>query len=136
MLTNKPEEYDRIEIDEQFNVSVMDKKNNIVHREALSTGERLVVALSFILGLKQASEKIAPLVLDTFFTNLDEEHFGNIVKALPKFADQVILILTKLEYKNLKEMAPTSFFEHTSQIFQVIRSRSEARSQIELCEGI
>ena len=82
MLTNKPEEYDRIEIDEQFNVSVLDKHNNIVQREALSTGERLVVALSFILGLKQASEKTAPLVLDTFFAHLNEEHFGNIVKAI------------------------------------------------------
>lgn len=131
-LTNKPDEYDRIEIDEHFNVSVMDKSNNVVQREALSTGERLVVALSFILGLKQASEKTAPLVLDTFFAHLDEEHFGNIVKALPKFADQVVLILTKLEYKNLKEMAPESFFDHISQTLHVIRNKSELRSQI--CE--
>lgn len=130
MLTNKPEEYDRIEIDEQFNVSVMDKNNYVVHREDLSTGERLVVALSFILGLKQASEKIAPLVLDTFFAHLDEEHFGNIVKALPKFADQVILILTNLEYKNLKEMAPKSFFDYISQTMQVVRIKSEFRSKI------
>ena len=129
-LTNKPEEYDRIEIDEQFNVSVMDKHDNIVHREDLSTGERLVVALSFILGLKQASEKVAPLVLDTFFAHLDEEHFGNIVRALPKFADQVILILTNLEYRNLKEMAPSSFFEHVAQTLQTIRNKQEFRSHI------
>ena len=135
MLTNKPEEYDRIDIDDQFNVSVMNKNNNVVHREDLSTGERLVVALSFILGLKQASEKTAPLVLDTFFAHLDEEHFGNIVKALPRFADQIILILTNLEYKNLKEMAPKSFFDHISQTMQAVRNKSELRSQIELCEG-
>jgi len=133
-LTNKPEEYDRIEIDEQFNVSVMDKHNSIVHREDLSTGERLVVALSFILGLKQASEKVAPLVLDTFFAHLDEEHFGNIVKALPRFADQVILILTNLEYKNLKEMAPKSFFENVAQTLQTVRNKTEFRSNIVLCE--
>jgi DNA sulfur modification protein DndD len=129
-LTNKPDEYDRIEIDETFNVSVMDKNNNVVQRGALSTGERLVVALSFILGLKQASEKTAPLVLDTFFDHLDDEHFGNIIKALPKFADQVVLILTKLEYKNLKEMAPESFFDHISQTLHVVRNKVELRSQI------
>jgi DNA sulfur modification protein DndD len=105
-----------------------------VQGEDLSTGERLVVALSFILGLKQASEKTAPLVLDTFFAHLDEEHFGNIVKALPRFADQIILILTNLEYKNLKEMAPKSFFDHISQTMQAMRNKSELRSQIELCE--
>ena len=33
MLTNKPDEYDRIDIDEQFNVSVMSKDNKVVHRE-------------------------------------------------------------------------------------------------------
>lgn len=136
LLTNKPEEYDRIEIDEQFNVSVMDKHNNVVHREDLSTGERLVVALSFILGLKQASEKVAPLVLDTFFAHLDEEHFGNIVKALPKFADQVILILTNLEYKNLKEMAPSSFFEHVAATLQTLRNKLEFRSCIVPSEGV
>lgn len=135
LLTNKPEEYDRIEIDEQFNVSVVDQRNNVVHREDLSTGERLVVALSFILGLKQASEKTAPLVLDTFFAHLDEEHFGNIVKALPRFADQIVLILTNLEYKNLKEMAPRSFFDHISQIWQTVRNKSELRSSIAQCEG-
>ena len=135
-LTNKPEEYDRIEIDEQFNVSVIDKNDNIVHREDLSTGERLVVALSFILGLKQASEKVAPLVLDTFFAHLDEEHFGNIVKALPKFADQVVLILTNLEYKNLKEMAPSSFFLHVAQTLQTVRNKPEFRSLIMTSEGI
>jgi len=135
-LTNKPEEYDRIEIDEQFNVSVMDKNNNIVHRENLSTGERLVVALSFILGLKQASEKVAPLVLDTFFAHLDEEHFENIVKALPKFADQVVLILTNLEYKNLKEMAPSSFFKHVAETFQTVRDTSEFKSHITKSEEV
>ena len=107
-----------------------DKNDNTVHRENLSTGERLVVALSFILGLKQASEKVAPLVLDTFFAHLDEEHFGNIVNALPKFADQVILILTNLEYKNLKEMAPSSFFDYVSNTFQTVRIASESRSTI------
>jgi DNA sulfur modification protein DndD len=131
-LTNKPMEYDRIEIDEQFNVAVMDKHSNVVHREDLSTGERLVVALSFILGLKQASEKVAPLVLDTFFAHLDEEHFGNIIKALPKFADQIVLILTNLEYKNLKEMAPSSFFKHVAQTFQTARDTAELKSKITL----
>jgi hypothetical protein len=94
------------------------------------------VALSFILGLKQASEKVAPLVLDTFFAHLDEEHFGNIVKALPKFADQVILILTNLEYKNLKEMAPSSFFLHVAQTLQTVRNKPEFRSLIMTSEGM
>jgi DNA sulfur modification protein DndD len=129
-LTNKPEEYDRIEVDDQFNVSVIDKRNNVVHRETLSTGEREVVALSFILGLMRASEKVAPLVLDTFFVHLDESHYGNIVKTLPSFADQIILILTDLEYQNLKERATSSFFKHVAQTWRTMRNQAEFRSTI------
>jgi DNA sulfur modification protein DndD len=129
-LTNKPEEYDRIEVDDQFNVSVIDKHNNTVHRETLSTGEREVVALSFILGLMKASEKIAPLVLDTFFVHLDEAHYGNIVKTLPTFADQIVLILTDLEYQNLKERAPSSFFKHVTQTWQTVRNQAQFASTI------
>jgi len=131
-LTNKPEEYTRIDIDDNYNVRVVDSKGNIIFRPGLSTAEREIVALSFILGLKNASEKIAPLVLDTFFVHLDESHYSNIVSALPSFSDQTILILTDLEYKNLKERASESFFESVNQIWKINRIRGEERSEPKL----
>jgi len=131
-LTNKSEEYEGIEIDEQYNVSVTDKHKNIVKRTKLSTGEKEVVALSFILGLKTGSEKLAPLVLDTFFTNLDGTHTENIVKALPTFADQVILILTDSEYNTLKTIAPNSFFDRIALVWNTVRIQPEERSEIKI----
>ena len=135
-LTNKPQEYDGIEIDDQYNVSVEDRHDNIVKRTKLSTGEKEVVALSFILGLKRGSEKTAPLVLDTFFTNLDGTHTENIVKALPSFADQVILILTDSEYENLKKIAPNNFFDRIAQVWQTMRIQREERSEIEIVKEV
>lgn len=128
-LTNKPDEYARIDIDDNYNVRVVDSKGNIIFRPGLSTAEREIVALSFILGLKNASEKIAPLILDTFFVHLDESHYSNIVRELPRFADQTILILTDLEYKNLKERAPESFFESVNHVWQINRIQTEERSE-------
>jgi len=128
-LTNKPEEYTRIDIDDDYNVRVVDSKGNIVLRSGLSTAEREIVALSFILGLKTASEKTAPLILDTFFVHLDESHYANIVKEMPTFADQTILILTDLEYKNLQERAPESFLESVNHIWQINRLKNEERSE-------
>ncbi len=130
VLTNKPGEYERIAIDDDYNVSVVDKRGRSLARETLSTGEREVVALSFIFGLMKASEKIAPLVLDTFFVHLDESHYTNIVRAMPSFADQIILILTNLEYKNLKDKAGDSFFNHVAQVFQVVRDAEAGDSTI------
>jgi len=131
-LTNKPEEYERIEIDASYNVQVIDSKGNVIFRPGLSTGEREIVALSFILGLKNASEKVAPLVLDTFFVHLDESHYSNIIRELPNFANQIILILTDLEYKNLKERAAESFFESVDHVWKTNRIQAEERSELML----
>jgi DNA sulfur modification protein DndD len=135
-LTNKPEEYERIDIDDGYNVQVVDSEGKINARELLSTAEREIVALSFILGLKNASEKIAPLVLDTFFVHLDESHYSNIIRILPEFADQVILILTDLEYKNLKERAPESFFESVNHVWKTNRLQSAERSEVILTQEV
>lgn len=129
-LTNNPEEYVGINIDDGYNVMVIDAKGDTRKRKSLSTGERGVVALSFILGLKMASEKNAPLVLDTFFSHLDESHYSNIVQALPGFADQIILILTDLEYKSLKERVSESFFESVNNVWSTKRIPDEERSEI------
>lgn len=135
-LTNKPEEYKKVDIDDGYNVQLIDAKGNIIFRPGLSTAEREIVALSFILGLKNASEKIAPLILDTFFVHLDESHYSNIVRELPTFADQIILILTDLEYKNLKERAPESFFESVNHIWKTNRIQAEERSELTLTKEV
>jgi DNA sulfur modification protein DndD len=129
-LTNKPEEYDKIHIDSVYDIYVIDRSGNLLKRESLSTGEREVVAMSFIFGLMKASEKNAPLVLDTFFGNIDEAHYTNMVKSLPVLADQVVLILTDVEFKNLRERASSNFFDDLMGTWQVIRDQKNRSSSI------
>ena len=129
-LTNKPDEYKGLSIDDEYNISVLDFHDNEVQRETLSTGEREIVALSFVLGLMRASEKKAPLVLDTFFVHLDEAHYSSIVRALPSFGEQVILILTDLEYKNLRERASPGFFSSVNQVWHAERDSAKEVSTI------
>jgi DNA sulfur modification protein DndD len=135
-LTNNPNEYAGIHVDDNYNVSIIDSQGELRNRSQLSTGERGVVALSFILGLKTASEKIAPLVLDTFFSHLDESHYTNIVTQLPNFAQQIILILTDLEYKQLKETAPDEFFDSINNVWSTKKIASEERSEIYKMEAV
>jgi DNA sulfur modification protein DndD len=130
LLTNDPDEYDRLAIDADYNVSVIDKKGIPRLRHNLSTGERHIVALSFIFGLMKASEKVAPLVLDTFFSHLDKAHLGNIIKALPLFAEQIILILTDVEYEMLQTRAGPEVFEHVAMTCKVSRNEGEESSSI------
>ncbi len=129
-LTNKPDEYDRIQVDEYYDVAVVNKEGDVLERDRLSTGEREIVALSFILGLMRASEKDAPLVLDTFFAHLDDAHFTNIVSSLPDFAHQVILILTNVEYQNLRQRASENFLAHLAQVWQATRDQAKKASRL------
>lgn len=124
-LTNKPEEYERIRVDANYDVNVVDKTEGVLQGDRLSTGEREIVALSFIMGLMKSSEKDAPLVLDTFFVHLDEAHYANIVRALPSFGKQIILILTNLEFRNLREKASDEFFSHVMGTWQVTRDQKK-----------
>jgi len=130
-LTNKPDEYDAIVVDENYDVAVMNKDKKLLEREKLSTGEREIVALSFILGLMHASEKDAPLVLDTFFTHLDDAHYTNIVTSLPDFAKQVILILTNVEYQNLRERASENFLQRVAGSWHAVRDQGRKESHLE-----
>jgi len=131
-LTNKPEEYDSIVVDENYDVAVMNKDRKVLERERLSTGEREIVALSFILGLMHASERDAPLVLDTFFTHLDDAHYTNLVASLPDFAKQVILILTNVEYQNLRERATENFLQRVAGSWHAIRDQTRKESHLEI----
>ena len=114
-----------------YDVAVMNKDKKLLEREKLSTGEREIVALSFILGLMHASEKDAPLVLDTFFTHLDDAHYTNIVTSLPDFAKQVILILTNVEYQNLRERASENFLQRVAGSWHAVRDQGRKESHLE-----
>jgi DNA sulfur modification protein DndD len=129
-LTNKSDEYDHISVDESYDVAVVNKDGNLLERERLSTGEREIVALSFILGLMKASEKDAPLILDTFFAHLDDAHYTNIVASLPKFANQIVLVLTNVEYQNLRERASEDFFDNVAEVWQVVRDQDKRVSKV------
>jgi DNA sulfur modification protein DndD len=111
-------------------VAVVNKDGNLLERERLSTGEREIVALSFILGLMKASEKDAPLILDTFFAHLDDAHYTNIVASLPKFANQIVLVLTNVEYQNLRERASEDFFDNVAEVWQVVRDQDKRVSKV------
>jgi DNA sulfur modification protein DndD len=113
-LTIKPYLFskDPIKINDQFELSTYNSKGNELLWDVDSTGERGILSLAFIYGLLKASERDAPVILDTAFGNLAPGHLKNISRLLPTFGPQVILLLTLLEYKALLENAEKDFWNH------------------------
>ncbi len=94
MVTNKKQEYDRIELAEDFAPCIVTHSGQMMKRNELSAGEKEVIAFSFIAGLNQSTQTNAPLVMDTPFGHLDVSHRNGLLEALPKLPCQVVLLAT------------------------------------------
>jgi len=89
-VTNKPREYKDVDV-ENRNIKNVSSE--------LSDGEKHVLALSFLGGIKKDM-----MVVDMPFTRLDKTHKRKLLKKIPSLAEQVILMDTDVdEIKNLTE---------------------------------
>ncbi|MEA3341640.1 MAG: hypothetical protein U9R15_16880, partial [Chloroflexota bacterium] len=128
MVTNKKQEYDRIELAEDFAPCVVTRSGQTMKRNELSAGEKEVVAFSFIAGLNQSTQTNAPLVMDTPFGHLDVSHRNGLLEALPKLPCQVILLATD---RDLPEDELPNLAYCLGGRFDIIRDEIEERSRIE-----
>jgi len=89
-VTNKPREYTGVDV-ENMNIKNVSSE--------LSDGEKHVLALSFLGGIKKDM-----VVIDMPFTRLDKTHKRKLLKKIPSLAEQVVLLDTDIdEIKNLTE---------------------------------
>jgi DNA sulfur modification protein DndD len=94
-LTNKPQEFRKVEIGDDYKPNIMD-----INTEWLSEGEKQVLGLSFAAGLRNEL-----LVIDAPFTRLDSVHKKNLIKALSNFAEQLIILVTDEDFREIKGLA-------------------------------
>lgn len=116
MLTSKR----NVHVSEDFAVRVIDSYND----ESKSEGQFAVVSFAYIggvLNLLKHDQKLFvkeyPLVLDGPFSKLDPEQKDNVIKALPTFANQVIIFS--------KDNLHDKFSENTIGYTWVLKSNSE-----------
>ena len=126
-ITNKPQEYDHVALLEDFSVRVVTKAGNQIEPEKLSAGEKEVLAFSFIAGLNLASENPAPLVMDTPFGHLDNNHRNGLLEALPSLPNQVILLATD---RDLPKDERKRFDRNIVGEFELYRMQHEERTTI------
>ncbi len=93
-ITNKPQEFQGLEIQpEDFDVLVRREGSKRVATKALSDGERHVVAISILGGLKDSSGH-GTLLMDSPFGRLDQTHKKRLITRLEQLSDKVVLLVT------------------------------------------
>lgn len=101
----KQDYIDRVEIDDDFLVTVWDK-NGFEILATLSAGERECLAFAFSLALNGISNYELPMVIDTPFGRMSSEPRPNVARSLAESTKstqgrsprQVILLMTDTEY--------------------------------------
>ena len=92
--------FSKVNINRNYDVSLIDVTGERVTPGILSAGEKLVLALSFVAALNSISGFQLPFIIDTPMGRLDEEMKINISKTLPDYVEgnQVTLLVTGEEY--------------------------------------
>jgi len=93
-ITNKPKEFVGLSIDPKtFEVRVKSEGGELVESRKLSDGERHVMALSFLGGLKDSTHE-GTLIMDSPFGRLDQTHKTRLIERIHDLAKNVVLLVT------------------------------------------
>jgi len=117
--------YAGLEINKNYGLSIIDQTGHVLKER--SAGAEQIVALSLIDGLNKTARKMGPIVMDTPLGRLDPKHRSNVLKYLPKMADQVVLLVHEGEIDPSRDLS--NFAERIGARYQIERI-SATESQI------
>jgi DNA sulfur modification protein DndD len=94
-MTTEKHDYAGLTINEAYGLTIRHRDGRA--EEARSAGAEHVVALALMGALQRNAPLRGPIVMDSPFGRLDENHTSNVVQTLPQMADQVILLVYEAE---------------------------------------
>lgn len=89
----------RIKIDpDTFNVTLYDRKEKVINKGSLSSGELEIYAMSMLWALAKTSGQKLPFIVDTPLARLDSKHRDNLVELFfPHASHQMMIFSTNTE---------------------------------------
>jgi DNA sulfur modification protein DndD len=94
-MTTEKTDYERLSINEGYGLNIIHKDGQA--EEARSAGAEHVVALALMGALHANAPLHGPIVMDSPFGRLDDQHTRNVVTTLPQMADQVVVLVFESE---------------------------------------
>jgi DNA sulfur modification protein DndD len=93
-LTSEPE-YSGLSINDSYGLTIIHQDGSAI--PVRSAGAEHIVALSLMGALQRNAPLRGPIVMDSPFGRLDDQHTAKVVQALPSMADQVMLLVYESE---------------------------------------
>ena len=99
----------RIRIDSQtFAVTLYDRQDRLIPKEALSAGEKQIYAISILWGLAKTSGRPLPMIIDTPLGRLDSDHRHRLIEGYFPYASHQVVVLstdTELDKRNCEMLS-------------------------------
>ena len=94
-MTTEKQDFSGLTINESYGLTIRHCDGRA--EEARSAGAEHVVALALMGALQRNAPLRGPIVMDSPFGRLDENHTANVIQTLPDMADQVVLLIYEAE---------------------------------------
>lgn len=87
-----------IKIEDDFNINYFDENKELIGMSSISAGMKQIVAISLLWALKETTNRIIPVIIDTPLGRIDYKNQINILKNYyPNASSQVIILPTDSE---------------------------------------
>jgi len=97
-ITSKSDYINGIDIDDEFNVTVLDNRNNNMPIELFSAGEKQLLVSSLIYAIVKKANRKVPFVFDTPLARLDyDNRFLFVNYIMRDISDQILILSTNSE---------------------------------------
>ena len=94
-MTTEKQDLAALTINESYGLTIRHRDGRA--EEARSAGAEHVVALALMGALQHNAPLRGPIVMDSPFGRLDENHTANVIQTLPEMAEQVVLLVYEAE---------------------------------------
>jgi len=126
-MTTERSEYAGLEITPTYGLNLIHRDSAV--EEGRSAGAEHVIALALMGALQRNAPLKGPIVMDSPFGRLDDEHTHNVVATLPTMASQVVLLVhaAELRQSRVREILGNKLLRE----YQLVRESSR-RTRIDL----
>jgi DNA sulfur modification protein DndD len=94
-MTTEKQDYANLTINESYGLTIRHQDGRA--EDARSAGAEHVVALALMGALQRNAPLRGPIVMDSPFGRLDDDHTSNVIRTLPEMAPQVVLLVYEAE---------------------------------------
>ena len=129
LLTTEPE-YQGLKINENYGLTIIHNDGESI--PVRSAGVEHIVALSLMGALQKNAPMQGPIIMDSPFGRLDDGHTTKVLKALPRMASQVVLLIYESEVG--RDLARSMLLGELKKEYEIIR-RTARHSTLELASG-